>query len=51
LLSGTSLGLERTDLVLTVQARSADMLLGEQINKRAGQLAAALGLALKVKLK
>ena len=51
LLSGTALALERGDLVLTVKAPSADMLLGEQINKRAGQLAAALGLALKVKLK
>jgi exopolyphosphatase/guanosine-5'-triphosphate,3'-diphosphate pyrophosphatase len=51
LLSASALGVERTDLVLTVKASAADMLLGEQFSKRAGQLAAALGLALKVRLK
>jgi exopolyphosphatase/guanosine-5'-triphosphate,3'-diphosphate pyrophosphatase len=51
LLKGSTLSQDKTDLILTVKASSADMLLGEQINKRALQLAAALGLTLKVKLK
>jgi len=51
LLEGSLLTLDKGELVLTVKSRSADMLLGEQINKRAAQLASALGVGLKVRLR
>jgi exopolyphosphatase/guanosine-5'-triphosphate,3'-diphosphate pyrophosphatase len=49
LLKPATLALDRTDLTLTVKSASADMLLGEQTAKRAGQLADALGLTLSIK--
>jgi exopolyphosphatase/guanosine-5'-triphosphate,3'-diphosphate pyrophosphatase len=49
LLAGSTVAAERGELVLTVRTSSADMLLGEQINKRAGQLGAALGLPVKIR--
>ena len=49
LLSSAALSQERGELVLTVKSAAADMLLGEQISKRAAQLATALGLVLKIR--
>jgi exopolyphosphatase/guanosine-5'-triphosphate,3'-diphosphate pyrophosphatase len=51
LLGGSTLGQDRGELLLTVKGASGDMLLGEQTNKRAQQLASALGLTLRVKVK
>ncbi len=51
LLGDASLGLEREELVLKVSAASADVVLGEPINKRAAQLAGVLGIPFKVKLR
>jgi exopolyphosphatase/guanosine-5'-triphosphate,3'-diphosphate pyrophosphatase len=51
LLAGASLSQSKGELLLTVKASSADILLGEQVNKRAQQLAAALGLGLKIRLR
>jgi len=49
LLAASRLSLERDDIVLTVKSASADMLLGEQTSKRAGQLADTLGKTLKIR--
>ncbi len=51
LLKPATLAIDRTDLTLTVKSASADMVLGEQTAKRAGQLADALGLDLKIRVK
>ena len=49
LLGASVLRQEKSELVLTVRGVSGDMLLGEQTQKRANQLAANLGLGLKLK--
>ncbi len=49
LLGASVLRQEKGELVLTVRGVSGDMLLGEQTQKRANQLAANLGLGLKLK--
>ncbi len=51
LLAGSTLSQSKGELLLTVKASSADILLGEQVNKRAVQLASALGLMLKIRMR
>jgi exopolyphosphatase/guanosine-5'-triphosphate,3'-diphosphate pyrophosphatase len=51
LLGRSALSQDNSDLLLTVKGPSGDILLGEQTNKRASQLAATLGLTLKVKVR
>ena len=49
LLGACVIGQEKGELILTVKGVSGDMLLGEQTQKRASQLAATLGLGTKLK--
>ena len=49
LLNAAALSQDRGELVLAMKSPSTDMFLGEQTQKRAAQLATALGLALRVK--
>jgi len=51
LLNNAALSQDRGELILTMRGPSNDMLLGEQTQKRAAQLAAALGLTLKLKVR
>jgi exopolyphosphatase/guanosine-5'-triphosphate,3'-diphosphate pyrophosphatase len=51
LLAASSLSRSKGELVLGIDKHSADLLLGEQTNKRAEAVARALGLELKVKVK
>jgi exopolyphosphatase/guanosine-5'-triphosphate,3'-diphosphate pyrophosphatase len=49
LLNAATLSQDRGELVLALKNTSTDMVLGEQTQKRAVQLATALGLTLKLK--
>ena len=49
LLNAAALSQDRGELVLAMKSPSTDMFLGEQTQKRAAQLATALGLVLKLK--
>ncbi len=51
LLAASSLSRSKNDLVLGIDRDAADLLLGEQTNKRAEAVARTLGLELKIKLR